>query len=60
MNDKPDMMPEDWDEEEERMYQMALFATNVIAMSQQRMMMDEVEIQTLESMWNMPSPGECQ
>ena len=48
MNDERDLSNE-WNEDERRMYEMALFATNVIAMSQQRMMMDEIEIQTLES-----------
>lgn len=59
MNDEHDLSDE-WNEDERRMYEMALFATNVIAMSQQRMMMDEIEIQTLESIWNLPSPGDCQ
>jgi hypothetical protein len=59
MNDEHDLSNE-WNEDERRMYEMALFATNVIAMSQQRMMMDEIEIQTLESIWNLPSPGDCQ
>lgn len=49
--------PEEWDEEEQRMLQMAIFASNVLVMTQQRMMMQEIEVQTLESLWNMPSPG---
>lgn len=51
-----DERPEEWGEEEQRMLQMALFASNVIVMSQQRMMMQEIEVETLESLWNMPSP----
>ena len=55
-----DNRPDNWSDEDEHLYQMVMFASDVIATSQQRIMMDEVEIQTLESMWNMPSPGEGQ
>lgn len=48
--------PEEWDDEEQRMLQMAIFASNVLVMTQQRMMVQEIEVQTLESLWNMPSP----
>ena len=55
-----DYRPDNWSDEDEHLYQMVMLASDVIATSQQRIMMDEAEIQTLGSIWNMPSPGEGQ
>jgi hypothetical protein len=49
---------EEWNDEERRMVQMAMFASNVLVMTQHRMMIHEMEVQTLESIWNMPAPEE--
>jgi hypothetical protein len=50
--------PDGWDDENEKMYQMALFASEVVAMAQRSMMLADAEVQFLESLWNMPAPEE--
>jgi hypothetical protein len=58
MDDMREEMPDDWNDESEKMYQMALFASQVVAMAQRDMMLADMEVQLLESIYNMPAPEE--
>lgn len=59
MDEMREEKPDGWDDENEKMYQMALFASQVVAMAQRNLMLAESEVQFLESLWNMPAPEEC-
>lgn len=58
MDEMREEKPDGWDDENEKMYQMALFASEVVAMAQRSMMLADAEVQFLESLWNMPAPEE--
>lgn len=58
MDEMREEKPDGWDDENEKMYQMALFASEVVAMAQRNLMLADAEVQFLESLWNMPAPEE--
>lgn len=58
MDEMREEKPDGWDDENEKMYQMALFASEVVAMAQRSLMLADAEVQFLESLWNMPAPEE--
>lgn len=48
----------DWTDEQEQSYQLAVFTSQVMALAHREVLQMEQEIQTLETLWALPAPGE--